>query len=361
MIIEESTVIQQTFSSKIMSWYAQNKRDLPWRHTKNPYHIWLSEVILQQTRVNQGLPYYHSFIELFPTVHHLAKAEERDVLRAWQGLGYYSRARNLHKCAKIISENMEGIFPNTHIDLLKLPGVGRYTAAAIASIVNGERVAVVDGNVFRVLSRVFGIYDDIGSSAGQKIFYKKANELVPAKNPDIFNQSIMEFGAIQCTPKNPDCQNCPLAIECYARINHEQTELPVKLKKVKVRHRFFHYICVRHEGSLLLKERKGRGIWQGLYDFYLIERDELLELTDLIDDPFLKQLNSQTKHIEESEEYKHVLTHQQISAKFFTVHLKQIPDENDYNLHGLQLFNAQELTEIPKPVLISSYLKDNFL
>ncbi len=360
MIIEESSSGKTSFSERIMLWYSQNKRELPWRNTKNPYHIWLSEVILQQTRVNQGLPYYERFLELFPTVHHLAKAEEREVLRAWQGLGYYSRARNLHKTAKIISEDMEGIFPNTSLKLIKLPGIGPYTAAAISSIANGEQVAVVDGNVFRVLSRVFGIYDDIASNNGQKVFYRKANQLIPSDQPDIFNQSVMEFGAVHCTPKNPDCGNCPMAVECYARINHKQENLPFKSKKVKVRQRFFYYICVSFNNSLMMKERKGSGIWRGLFDFYLIERNEQLEFNDLLGDPILKRLVTNSEHIEESKTYKHILTHQHILAKFYTIHLNQIPNEGEYVKEGLVFYNTQELIDLPKPVLISAYLKDSF-
>lgn len=360
MKFEESSSVKTSFSERIMLWYSQNKRDLPWRNTKNPYHIWLSEVILQQTRVNQGLPYYERFLELFPTVHHLAKADEREVLRAWQGLGYYSRARNLHKTAKIISTDMGGRFPDTSLKLLKLPGIGPYTASAISSIANGEQVAVVDGNVFRVLSRVFGIHDDIGSNSGQKLFYRKANELIPHDRPDIFNQSVMEFGAVHCTPKNPDCGNCPMGVECYARINQQQDNLPVKSKKVKVRQRFFYYVCISYNNSLMMKERKGSGIWRGLFDFYLIERNEQLEFNDLLDDPILKRLETYSDHIEESKAYKHILTHQHIIAKFYTVHLHQMPKETDFVREGLVLYNAQELIELPKPVLISAYLKDSF-
>lgn len=347
------------FAQKILEWYHQNKRDLPWRGTKDPYKIWLSEIILQQTRVEQGLPYYVKFIESFPTVETLANAEEREILRIWQGLGYYSRARNLHRCAKIIYEKLDGIFPKTFEQLLKLPGIGPYTAAAIASFSFKEPVAVVDGNVYRVLSRVFGMDYDISSGKGQKQFQLKANELISKDHPDEFNQAIMEFGATHCTPKKPNCSNCIFIVECIARINQLQDQLPVKIKKTKVRKRYFHYLVFEYENKLWMQERKGKDIWQGLYDFQLIEKGAPMSLSYCIDH-HINELNPYIDHIEESKSYKHILSHQHIQAVFFTIHLKNSLDNKYCHQNGLRSYSTDQILDLPKPVLISSYLSEYF-
>ena len=348
------------FNSQILDWYSRNMRDLPWRKSRNPYQIWLSEIILQQTRVNQGLPYYLKFVETYPTVHDLANADEREVLRVWQGLGYYSRARNLHKCAKIISENHNGNFPNTYNELLKLPGIGNYTAAAIASIAFGEKVAVVDGNVYRVLSRIYGIDDDISSGKGQKVFQEKANELISENQPDEFNQALMEFGALQCVPKNPDCIICPFSADCFAKESNMQADLPVKIKKVKVRKRYFHYIAFEAEGKLALKERSDSDIWRGLYDFHLIESDQKQDWDALSGADLIKSIKSQVVAIDESPEYKHILTHQRIFATFYTVKLKTNADIKVLTDCDLGFYNLDEVLELPKPVLVSTYLNETF-
>ena len=223
------------FSKTLIRWYSKNKRILPWRETKNPYYIWLSEIILQQTQVKQGLPYYESFVTSYPTVFDLANAEESDVLKLWQGLGYYSRARNLHASAKHIAYDLNGVFPDTYKDLLKLRGVGDYTASAIASICFNEATAVVDGNVYRALSRYFGIDTPINSSKGQKEFKALAQELIDIKKPADFNQAIMEFGAIQCKPKNPECSACSFRNSCVAFGNNRVSDLPVKIKSAKAK------------------------------------------------------------------------------------------------------------------------------
>lgn len=351
---------KEFFNAQILDWYGRNKRDLPWRQSRNPYHIWLSEIILQQTRVNQGLPYYMAFINTYPTVHDLAKADEREVLRVWQGLGYYSRARNLHKCAKIISENHGGIFPKTFDELLKLPGIGSYTAAAIASIAFGQRVAVVDGNVYRVLSRIFGIDDDISSGKGQKIFQQKANELISDTQPDEFNQAIMEFGALQCVPKNPDCDNCPFSNDCFAKENDLQSQLPVKIKKVKVRKRYFHYLVFEAEGQLALKERPGNDIWQGLYDFHLVEGEQQMTWEELADSDIMRLMNSEIVTIDESLEYKHILTHQRIFAKFYNVRIKDRASLQKLSDYDLAYYTLNDVLDLPKPVLVSTYLNETF-
>ncbi len=266
------------FSKALISWYLQNQRDLPWRKTVNPYNIWLSEIMLQQTRVAQGLPYYLSFIEAFPTVHDLANAEEEKVLKLWQGLGYYSRARNLHATAKFVSKELKGNFPNSYKELLKLKGVGEYTAAAIASISFNENVAVVDGNVFRVLARYFGVEQDISDSKSKKTFQELANSLVPKNNAANFNQAIMEFGAIQCTPKSPDCNNCIFNKSCFALQKKKVNQLPIKTKKTKIKDRFLNYVIVKDsDAKFLIEKRTENGIWKNLFQFPLIETEKPLK------------------------------------------------------------------------------------
>jgi len=263
------------FSKKIISWYEENKRDLPWRHTRDPYKIWLSEIILQQTRIAQGLPYYNRFVESFPDIISLADAKEDRVLRLWQGLGYYSRARNLHACAKKVRDELGGIFPQSFQELKKLPGIGSYTAAAIASFAFHEPVAVVDGNVYRVLARVLGSDQDISSSEGKAFFYEKANELIDKRQPDIYNQALMEFGALHCTPQNPKCDSCIFVKSCFAYQNGMQGVLPVNAKKQSIRKRYFTYIVIEYRGRLFMKKRQHGDIWNGLYDFFLIESPRL--------------------------------------------------------------------------------------
>lgn len=263
------------FSKSLIQWYLQNKRDLPWRKTIAPYQIWLSEIMLQQTRVAQGTPYFLKFIGAFPTVHDMAAAPEEQVLKLWQGLGYYSRARNLHATAKQVAFEMEGEFPDSYQGLLKLKGVGDYTAAAIASIAYGEPVPVVDGNVYRVLARYFGIETDISSSGAKKQFTEVAATLLPKGRASEFNQAMMEFGALQCVPKNPDCSICIFNTECAAFLTGRVNQLPVKLKKTKVTNRFFNYLIIKDAvGNTVVNKRTAKGIWHNLYEFPLIETEE---------------------------------------------------------------------------------------
>ena len=271
------------FAKLLADWYLENKRSLPWRETNEPYRIWLSEIILQQTRVDQGKPYYLSFVKAFPKVEDLAQAEEVDVLKLWQGLGYYSRARNLHASAKYVASDLQGKFPSSYKDLLALKGVGDYTASAIASICYNEPVAVVDGNVFRVLSRIFGIDTPINSTEGVKQFKQLAQELLDKKDPANFNQGIMEFGATHCKPQNPLCDSCPFAAKCVAFNQNRISELPVKLKKQKVKNRYFNYLVfISEEGETILEQRRGKGIWEGLYEFPLVETSEEVALENLV-------------------------------------------------------------------------------
>lgn len=351
------------FSSVLVSWYSKNKRDLPWRETQNPYEIWLSEIILQQTRVLQGLPYYRKFIRKYPTVSDLAIADEVEVLRVWQGLGYYSRARNLHKCAKIIHSNHNGIFPSTYDEILKLPGVGVYTAAAISSFAFGLPSAVVDGNVYRVLARVYGISEDISSGKGQKAFKNLASQLLDIADPATYNQSIMEFGALQCVPKSPDCSICPLADPCKANMESLQSKLPVKTRKTKVKKRSFHYFCFVSNDKILMRKRVERDIWLGLYDFPLTETSEMTELDVLLqNDESLSSLVKEAKGISESKEYLHILSHQRIQAKFYTVKLGPGQTEESikskYDRDNYKWFTLSEVIDMPKAVLVSKYLND---
>jgi len=347
------------FSDKVVKWYELNKRNLPWRDTKDPYRIWLSEIILQQTRVKQGLPYYLKFVEKFPTVANLAAASEQQVLRLWQGLGYYTRARNMHKCAREIVSLHGGVFPSKFESLKALSGIGDYTAAAIASISFGESVAVVDGNVLRVLSRVFGIDADIVSPEGRKIFSKLANELVSKNCPDTHNQAIMEFGALHCTPRNPGCQECIFSSQCVALRLELQRELPVKAKQKKVKRRYFYYLVFEKGRSLLMRKREQKDIWQGLYDFFLVEKSRPTKIERLVEDVNqTHKLNIEPGTVTVSPSYKHVLTHQLIISRFIRV--KEY--EPVYQVkEPYRFYSSAKIAELPKPVLISRFLADSQL
>lgn len=346
------------FSLKVAEWYQIHKRTLPWRETKNPYHIWLSEIILQQTRVNQGLPYYKKFIEAFPTVFELAKAPQQKVLRLWQGLGYYTRARNLHQCAKEIVTKNYGKFPETFEELKTLPGIGDYTAAAIASIAFGKKVAVVDGNVARVLSRVYGIETPINSPDGKKVFFELANKIIPAENPDLHNQAMMEFGALHCTPQNPNCSECIFATRCFANKNSLQKSLPVKQRTTKIRKRYFYYFAIQKGKSFLLKKREGKDIWHGLYDFYLVEKNRSSNIRKIVEaDNLLKKLKVKNQMVSGAV-YKHVLSHQVIYSRFTQISVGVTAVVNE---SGLKLYSLKKVAELPKPVLISRFLTDQQL
>jgi len=340
------------FHNILISWYLQNKRDLPWRNTVNPYHIWLSEIMLQQTRVAQGMPYFFSFTKEFPTVFDLANADEEKVLKLWQGLGYYSRARNLHKTAQYIASDLNGVFPPTYNDLLKLKGVGEYTAAAIASFSYNEAVPVVDGNVFRVLSRYFDIESDIALPATKKEFTALAYELMPKDNPAIFNQAIMEFGALQCVPKNPNCSVCVFNESCLALQKKKVDVLPVKSKKLKVTNRFFNYLILEDVlGNTLIQKRTSKGIWHNLYEFPLVETDEIVDF-DFISKTIQQGIFSSytIKSVEECSHATviHKLSHQHLHIQFWKVKIDQLID------NGL---NYSELKSFPFPIVIYNFIE----
>ena len=339
------------FSEKILLWYSQNKRELPWRTTNDPYRIWLSEIILQQTRVSQGLPYYKRFIEHFPTVSDLATSSEEQVLKLWQGLGYYSRARNAHITAKYVSEKLNGIFPETYDELIKLKGIGDYTASAIASICFNQPKAVVDGNVFRVLSRYFGVSDPINTGKGLRYFRNLAHEVMNRENIKDYNQAIMEFGAIQCIPVNPKCEQCPLKDGCVAFAEHKVEVLPIKLRKNKVRKRHFNYLVgIDAQNNTQLVQRTNNDIWKRLYEFPLLESHSELDIPDVL--PHCKDLlmlrEVESVYENNSEPVIHKLSHQHLYTKFWIV------KTNDKFDGGIPL---DKIEKYPVPVLIADFIK----
>ncbi len=301
-------------------WYLNSHRDLPWRRTSDPYRIWLSEIILQQTRVDQGLPYYERFTATFPDVHTLAAASEDEVLKLWQGLGYYSRARNLHAAAKYVANELDGVFPTAYDGLLKLKGVGPYTAAAIASIAFGLPHAVVDGNVNRVVARLFGVDKPVNSTEGMKEISELAEAILDRKSPGVHNQAMMELGAMVCTPKNAQCDSCPINHKCIALKRGMVGALPFKLKKVKVKERFITYLVHIHNGQVLLNKRGEGDIWQGLYDFPSTALKFAPDIAGVMDSKlmsFLDKAGLRASSI--SKTYKHQLTHRTIYARFVIV------------------------------------------
>ncbi|MBX7124154.1 MAG: A/G-specific adenine glycosylase [Cyclobacteriaceae bacterium] len=343
------------FVAALLDWYRNHQRALPWRETKDPYRVWLSEVILQQTRVTQGLPYYLRFVDRYPDVHALASAPAEEVMRLWQGLGYYSRARNLHQCAKVVS-GRGGVFPDTVEGLLKLPGIGSYTAAAIASICFDRRAAVVDGNVFRVLARVFGVDTDISSNQGRIVFSDLANSLVPDEDSGQYNQAIMEFGALHCTPGSPACEDCPLKGGCFAAIHGQQPNLPVKLKKVKVRTRHFNYIVPVRDNQVWMRKREGRDIWRDLYEFLLIESVRPVSVSKCLTMAGIQDC----KDVLDLGRVKHQLTHQTIYARFIRVQLPPGKRRKDVaNLGSGKFYPIKKAGNLPKPIVIARWFENN--
>lgn len=340
------------FGNTLIKWYKIHKRDLPWRDTKDPYKIWLSEIILQQTQVVQGLAYYHKFINAYPTVKDLAAASQDDVLKNWQGLGYYSRARNLHETAKKVVKEHAGKFPDSYSEIISLKGIGAYTAAAIASFSYNLPYAVVDGNVYRVLSRVFGIETPINSTEGKKQFQKLADELLIKKQAANYNQAIMEFGSQQCKPVNPNCEECVLQSKCFAFAKNQVNKLPVKLNKTKIRHRYFNYFYIEDKNkAVLINQRKGKDIWEGLFELYLIESPREADLEQLIQNKDLKKIIGNSYTIsKETKKFKHVLSHQHLHTTFYKIKLKKALPKNADKI------TATKLHELAWPRLIDKFL-----
>ncbi len=340
----------EEFSKALLLWYNINKRPLPWRDTSDPYKIWLSEVILQQTRVEQGMSYYHKFVENYRDVFSLAAAGESEILKLWQGLGYYSRARNLHRAARMVVEQFNGKFPDNYDTLIKLPGVGSYTAAAIASIAYNEPVAAVDGNVKRVVSRLFAITNPIDQSGTIKTIKKITGEIINHELPGEFNQAMMELGASVCIPRIPNCDKCPVAHYCEALSKNIQKDLPVKVRKVKKRTRYFYYFVFLKGNSSMLMRRGANDIWEGLYEFPLIELsgevpgDKLMKMAT--DKWGIK--TDAIKEIDITHLPKHVLTHQNIYATFVKVLLSEDPLKLVLNINkgALSDYPVSRLTEI---------------
>jgi len=339
------------FSNTLIYWYLQNKRDLPWRKTKDPYLIWLSEIILQQTRIGQGLDYYLKFSEKYPTVFDLAKANEEAILKLWQGLGYYSRARNLHFSAKYIVNELNGSFPKTYTDLLKLKGVGDYTASAIASICYNEPTAVVDGNVYRVLARYFGVDTAINSTKGIKEFKLLAQTLIDPSQSGNYNQAIMEFGAIQCKPQNPNCNECPLNNSCKALQEKSVSNYPVKEGKIKIKQRYFNYLVFDTNGKTILQQRKKKGIWQNLYEFPLIETNKEVNSKEL---SLSREFEIIFKNIKPTiklfndKPIIHKLSHQHLYTKFWIINTPQSIDNT---------ITWNDFEKYPVPILIHNFVE----
>ncbi len=340
------------FGDTLLKWYLANKRDLPWRHTKDPYRIWLSEVILQQTQVVQGLSYYKKFVKTFPTIKHLAKAKEDTVLKMWQGLGYYSRARNLHTTAKMVNTIYKGVFPKTYEEIKSLKGVGNYTAAAITSMAYNMPYAVVDGNVYRVLSRVFGINTPINSTEGIKKFQELANELLLKKKAGVYNQAIMEFGARYCRPANPNCENCVLSDKCLAYSLNKVSQLPVKLKKIKIRDRYFNYfLLVDKNQNVIVHKRDKKDIWQGLFELFLIETEKETDLKTLLKSKQIKTFGKNFVVEGIHREYKHILSHQHLHSHFYVLKFKGSFAKTHKTI------TLQDLKKLAWPRLIDKFLQ----
>lgn len=347
--------LKEWFLRALKQWHLnENSRQMPWKGEKSPYKIWLSEVILQQTRVEQGWAYYERFIKKYPTVHHLAQAADNEVFKLWEGLGYYNRCRNLLTTAREISEQHKGKFPATREGLLALKGIGNYTAAAIGSFAFGLPLAVVDGNVYRILSRVFGIEDPIDQSTGKLLFEQLAFDLLDKKDPAAFNQAMMDFGATVCKPKNPLCPSCPFAQKCVALAQQRQVYLPVKSKKVKPRDRYLYYLLLTCGNKQLVRKRGAGDIWKDLHEFYLVEVDEPADERTLLTTSFWSEQalfkKGQIKQL--STELVHQLTHQKIHSRIL-----QVSIDNEEPVAGYLWMSNQQIKKIAFPRLITRYME----
>jgi A/G-specific adenine glycosylase len=342
-------------SEILIKWYLKNKRDLPWRNSMSPYHIWLSEIILQQTRVNQGIEYYLRFVARYPDVKDMAEAPLEDILKMWQGLGYYSRARNMHDTARQVANAYGGLFPDALDDLIKLKGIGKYTAAAVASMAYNKPVALVDGNVYRVISRIFGISHSIDSAAGKQVFSRKAQEILDHQLPGIHNQAMMELGALICVPRNPLCHECVVAPYCIALKDNRIHELPVKKARTKSRTRYFNYIFPVNNGNTIILRREHKDIWHLLYEFPLIETDNAMDVDSIKQHPEFARFAGDTPHIHDFRTYKHLLTHQTLICNFVLVHCNSLPDSGN---HKSITIKTKGLNKYAVPRIIDRYIAD---
>jgi A/G-specific adenine glycosylase len=349
--------IKNSFSAILLKWNKEeNRREMPWKGEKNPYRIWLSEIILQQTRVEQGLEYYHRFIERFPAVNDLAAAPDTAVFKLWEGLGYYSRCRNLLATARFIAHERKGIFPDTYEDIKALKGIGPYTAAAISSFAYNLPHAVVDGNVFRVLSRIFGIAKPIDSTEGKKYFIQLADELLDKKQPGLYNQAIMDFGAIVCKPALPLCSSCVFNSHCEAYRLDKVNEWPVKEKKITIRKRWFYYLVMEYKGTMAIQQRTGKDIWNQLYEFPVIETNTEQESAYILKQAENQDLLLPKKYtkISISPLFKQQLSHQLIAGQFITLQLDKKPA-----IKNIIWLTINEMTDYPFPKFINQFLKEN--
>ena len=341
-----------TFSKTIINWYSANARKLPWRESTDPYLIWVSEIIMQQTRIEQGLSYYLRFIEAFPNLPSLSKAKEDEVLKLWEGLGYYSRARNMMFAAKQVEEIYNGVFPSQYHDILKLKGIGPYTAAAISSFAFGLPYAVVDGNVSRVLSRYYGIHTPINSHQGKKIFSELAQENLNHKDPATYNQAIMEFGALQCKPANPNCTICPLSNSCMALSSNSISLLPKKEKKLKVLNKYLHFFFIQKNDQFLIEKRDNKSIWKGLYQLPLIEtkQDENTENIFKTSE-FIDIIGEENFILKSVQEVNHKLTHRNLFIRFYQLDIRK------FAKHSYLQVNMSDLQSLAFPRPIEKYLE----
>ena len=343
------------FKTILIAWYKQHARELPWRNTTNPYYIWVSEIILQQTRVAQGLGYYNRFIKAFPTINDLARANEDEVLKQWQGLGYYSRARNLHAAARHLVSVNSGKLPSTYNELLAIKGIGAYSAGAIASFAFKIPVPAIDGNVYRIIARIFGVFSSPDNSKGKKEFYEIVSELIDPNSPDVFNQALLDFGAIQCVPRNPKCENCPFAEYCYAYRNNMIESLPVKGKRIVPVPRYFTYILIRYKDYTFISKRQKNDIWKSLYEFPLIESSKIISVDEVSKTSEWNGLfgDSNVNISYVSPIVKHQLSHQTIFTQFLVA-----------EIYALTIYLANNYIKIPV-VELDCYtipkLIDNFL
>lgn len=356
-MLKKPHICRMNFAGRLLAWYERFGRELPWRDTQDPYIIWLSEIILQQTRVEQGMPYFYAFVEHFPTVKNFADADEGEILRLWQGLGYYSRARNMHKAAKMVRDEMNGLFPTSYEEAIRLPGVGEYTAAAIASFSSNECKAVVDGNVYRVLSRYMAIDTPINSTSGKKIFAQLAQELISPEHPGLYNQAIMDFGATVCKPKGPLCETCIFREDCRALAMDLVDELPVKNKGKASRNRYFHYFIFERGDEILLSQRTEGDVWANLYEFPMIETNDSLELDAVMALPEFMEYFGEASLLPIGKEIKHVLSHQNIHARFYK--LENIVDIRQKKPNW-NYFMSDKMDKLAKHKLIFSFMNKYF-